>query len=75
MSKQVTPDEYAVDVNSDDHDALGQWTLFLEQYAKGHQLAPLPPTRATPALDGATPPPTESLKVPLYPPGEVRATQ
>lgn len=56
-------------------DALAQWTLFLEEYAKGQARLPPPALKhSTHVLDGSAPSPRTppSFEVPVYRPGEVR---
>ncbi|KAJ6595605.1 hypothetical protein DFH09DRAFT_1135094 [Mycena vulgaris] len=59
------------DITSDeDPDLLSQWTLFLEQYAKGQPQAPTPLLRAS-QVPGSSAASQPLLQVPLYPPGEI----
>ncbi|KAJ7916045.1 hypothetical protein B0H13DRAFT_377949 [Mycena leptocephala] len=54
-----------------DVDALEQWTLFLQEYAKGNERAPPPPLRSArlpKSFEASESPPSF---VPLYPPGEI----
>ncbi|KAJ7360822.1 hypothetical protein DFH08DRAFT_1073988 [Mycena albidolilacea] len=61
---ETSPDE--------DVDALAQWTLFLQEYAKGNEGAPPPPLRSTrsPKPFKAEVPELPTF-VPLYPPGQI----
>ncbi|KAF8143689.1 hypothetical protein K438DRAFT_598985 [Mycena galopus ATCC 62051] len=62
---ETSPDE--------DVDALEQWTLFLQEYAKGNERPPPPPLRSTrtPPKPFKSEPPEIPKFVPLYPPGEI----
>ncbi|KAJ7037861.1 hypothetical protein C8F04DRAFT_1090413 [Mycena alexandri] len=54
----------------EDTDFLGQWVLFLRDYAKGIE-RPTPPALQTARTSKSAPSGIPSFEVPLYPPGEI----
>ncbi|KAJ7512652.1 hypothetical protein B0H11DRAFT_1946726 [Mycena galericulata] len=60
--------QQAVEPTNED-DALDQWTLWLQEYAKGHERPPPPPLRRSTPLEG--PPAIPDFSIPLYPPGQI----
>ncbi|KAJ7158384.1 hypothetical protein C8R43DRAFT_1105690 [Mycena crocata] len=54
-------------MTSEDTDALTLWTVYLQEYAKGHERPPPPPLKSSTKSASDLP----SFDIPLYPPGEI----